>query len=292
MASSPDSPTKPWRQAVREVASRYKPAWFARMKHPYPEQFSEQLDLPPYMGTPRCYLIATTPRCGSHFLGHALHASGAFGFPLEYVNQMNLDIWQARFQTKTDIATIQALFRVRTSPSGWFGLKAHWTQWSRFEDVSFFENLGGFEKAIWIYRRDLLAQSISRSVAEQTGQWISGAKRRRDPVYDAKRIIRNGKYIRRQNEAWQAFLTERFDAPVHVVEYEDLLADQTSSFEAIGRFLDPDLGIAPIPPKKTKKQADGVSREWYERFRSEAEPAQEWIFEPQSFSTSPVTPDR
>jgi hypothetical protein len=110
----------------------HKPAWVSRLRHPYPEQFSPRLDFPPYDGTPRLYLMATMPRCGSHFLGHTLHSTGQFGFPLEYLNRMNLDIWRARLKAVDDLSALESLLRIRTSPSGWFGLKAHWNQFSAF----------------------------------------------------------------------------------------------------------------------------------------------------------------
>lgn len=277
--AKPSKMLQTWQRAARQ----YKPAWLALRRHPYPEQFSDQFNLPRFEGKPRLYLMATTPRCGSHFLGHALHAAEQFGFPLEYLNRMNLDIWRAQLKTPSDAAALDALFRIRTSPSGWFGLKAHWGQYDEFADKGVFEARGGFEKAIWIYRRDLLAQSISRATAEQTGQWISGAKRRRDPIYDANRIIRNARYIQRQNKNWQVFFADQFKLPVLTIAYEDLLADQATHFQQIGRFLDPNLAVAPTTPEKTRKQADGISHEWHSRFAAEADDVHAWILEPQHF---------
>jgi len=72
---------------LRRIAGRPAP-------HPYPEQFSPAMDRPPFYGRPRWYLIASTPRCGSHFLGHALIESGHFGVPLEYLHRGNLDHWR------------------------------------------------------------------------------------------------------------------------------------------------------------------------------------------------------
>jgi len=79
---------------------------------------------------------------------------------------------------------------------------------------------------IWIYRRDLLGQSISRCVAEQAGQWISGATRRGTSVYNYEAIVRNAKLIRNQNLKWQAFFANVPDRSLLAVVYEDLLSDQ------------------------------------------------------------------
>jgi LPS sulfotransferase NodH len=259
------------------------PSWLARLRHPYPEQFSTDLDFPTYAAMPRLYLIATTPRCGSHFLGHALHATGQFGFPLEYLNRMNLDIWRARLKAPDDGAALRALMQIRTSPSGWFGLKAHWNQFHAFDTTALFSGMPKAEKMIWIYRQNLLAQSISRCIAEKTGQWINGAKRRGDPTYDPADIVRNAKLIRNQNLSWQAFFANELDTPLLKVIYEELLADQDNQFETIGRFLDPSLASTPQTPKKTRKQGGEISKDWAKRFRADITEEHAWILEPQEF---------
>jgi trehalose 2-sulfotransferase len=283
MTGTQKSKTAGWLTRLSGNLGLPKPAWLARMRHPYPEQFSAELDFPTYTATPRLYLIATTPRCGSHFLGHALHATGQFGFPLEYLNRMNLDIWRARLKAADDGSALRALLHIRTSPSGWFGLKAHWNQFSAFDTTALFSTIPEPEKAIWIYRRNLLAQSISRCIAERTGQWISGAKRRGEPSYNPADILRNARLIRNQNLKWQAFFTSAPDIPLLKVVYEDLLADQKGQFEAIGLFLDPALGSAPQTPEKTRKQGGDLAKTWAARFKAEMTEDQAWIVEPQGF---------
>lgn len=238
------------------------------------------------------YLIATTPRCGSHFLGHTLHATGQFGFPLEYLNRMNLDIWRARLKAADDVTALKMLLRLRTSPSGWFGLKAHWNQFSAFGDKTFFEEIGGFDKMIWIYRRNLLGQSVSRCIAEQTGQWISGAPRRGNPVYDYSAIVRNAKLIRKQNLKWQAFFADTSVQQLQTVIYEDLLADQPGQLASIGRFLDSRLNIIPQTPEKTRKQSGQTSKEWADKFAAEVAEDHDWILRPQLFRAHPSPLDQ
>jgi LPS sulfotransferase NodH len=47
-------------------------------------QFGAAYDFPDFSGAFRNYLIASTPRCGSHYLGHLLRATGRLGSPLEF----------------------------------------------------------------------------------------------------------------------------------------------------------------------------------------------------------------
>ncbi len=48
----------------------------------YEQQFSLQNNFEKGVDIRKTLVIASTPRCGSHFLGHALHQTGQFGFPL------------------------------------------------------------------------------------------------------------------------------------------------------------------------------------------------------------------
>ena len=50
------------------------------------------------------------------------------GFPLEYLNPANLSAWEARLGTSGPRDTLTALWRLRTSPNGCFGLKLHYRQ--------------------------------------------------------------------------------------------------------------------------------------------------------------------
>lgn len=66
--------------------------------HLYEDQFSEQYDFPRQDKPTKILIIASTGRCGSHMLGHALHKTNKFGFPLEYANPVNLAEWKKRLE--------------------------------------------------------------------------------------------------------------------------------------------------------------------------------------------------
>lgn len=264
------------KSAAREVILRLRPL----PPHPYPEQFGAQMDLAPFEGRPRVYLIASTPRCGSHFLGHALTESGAFGVPLEYLNRSNLCHWQARFRTANEARIMARLIRLRTSPSGWFGLKAHWGQFGQQRQGPMLAALGSIERAIWIYRRDLLAQAVSFVIADQTGQWISGAARQGTPVYDGAAIAAAARHIRFGNQRWAGFFAENFGSPMWEVVYEDLLANPAGELAQVAAFLDSGADTLPAPSERTRKQGNGLNDDWAARFRAEAGEADRWILDP------------
>ncbi len=251
--------------------------------HPYPEQFEPDMDMARFAGRPHMYLIASTPRCGSHFLGHALGATGDFGVPMEYLNPGSFPFWTKRLGTKSMPDLIAALVPLRTSTNGRFGLKAHWSQFEPHADRSLFAPYGGLERAIFLYRRDLLAQAISLMRAAQTRQYISGSEKQGPQRYFYDRIIRRAAGLRAQNVAWSAYLRERFDKPFITVVYEDLVANQATEFARVARFFDGDAAVAPTASERTQRQSDGVSDDWRQRFLSEMRDQDRWILEPQQF---------
>lgn len=272
-----------WTKAARSAVGFEWPNWARFRMHPYKEQFLPASDLPVYAGQIRPYLIATTPRCGSHFLGHAISSSAYFGFPLEYMNRMNLEMWRYRFKTEDPATLFDQIFRVRSGKTGWFGVKAHWNQYATFDQHAIFGGLGGFRRAIWLYRRDLAAQAISRVVAEQTGQWISGAPQRGAKAFDYDAIVRNARLIRNQNEKWSRFFDEDFVAPTKKIVFEDIMADQEKAFYEVVDFLDSEAPVTLKAATKTTKQSNQTSKEWRQRFEREARPEHRWILESQVF---------
>lgn len=251
--------------------------------HPYPEQFEPDMDLPPFAGRPNMYLIASTPRCGSHFLGHALGKTGAYGVPMEYLNPGSFPFWKKRFGRLDMPGLIETLVPLRTSPNGRFGLKAHWNQFEPHADRSLFAPHGGIERAIFLYRRDLLAQAISLLRAAQTRQYISGSQEQGSEKYMYDRIIRRAEGLRAQNLAWQAYFRDSFDKPVLTVVYEHLVADQPAEFARIARFFDGEAATVPSASERTRRQSDTVSGDWRERFLAEMRDEHRWIVEPQQF---------
>jgi LPS sulfotransferase NodH len=266
---------------VRDTLQGALAAWGLRQPAPLPyeAQFGAEMDQPPFDGQPRCWLMATTPRCGSHFLGHALWQTGSFGVPLEYLNRRNLPRWHARFRVATVTGVFHALRRCRTSPTGWFGIKAHWSQYAPFAEHRLFGVLGGVQRVVHLVRRDRLAQAISLTLAQQTGQWISGARATGTAVFDHDAIARNAAAITAQNRAWRACLDGWTGSPVLRLAYEDMAADPAGSFARVAAFLDPAAAVQPQAAARTARQATGLAQDWAARFRAGLRDGEAWILQ-------------
>jgi LPS sulfotransferase NodH len=262
------------------------PQWLRLRLHPYPEQFSAVLDLAPFGGEPSLYLLATTPRSGSHFVGHALASSGHYGFPLEYLNRGNLDIWRHRFGVNTDEAALTQIMRLRTGPTGLFGLKAHWSQYQAFRSHPMLTGPRGIRRIVWLTRRNVLSQAISFAIANHTGQFISGAARRGTARFDYAEVMRCARSIRNQNLKWQEYLTQTPHLPLYHAEFEKILSDKGRALAAIGHFIDP-AGPGQVEPgEKTQQQSDDTAKVWAEKFRQIVRDEDRWVLSPYS----PVLP--
>lgn len=254
-----------------------------RRRRPYEEQFGIGYDMRHFDGRPRIYLIASTPRSGSHFLGHALMETTYFGVPLEYLNSRNLLAWRERFGVWPVDELFQCLFKCRTSQSGWFGMKAHWHQYEQYKEKINVLIGGEFEKILFIYRRDLLSQAISYDIAAQTNQWISQSRQQRPAVFNYERIVEKAEMILEENRSWQYWLNQKDSAKCTHVVYEDLIKDTQCYLLEKARFIDPEFPDRIEPSGMTKRQSGTLSKEWRVRVFDMLRPEHSWILEPQSW---------
>lgn len=208
--------------------------------------------------------LCTTPRCGSHFLGHKLHSLGAFGYPLEYLNPGNWEIWEKRADGRPVLDFIKSK---RTGPNGVFAVKLH------------HEHLAAFLVAepdpldytfIHLRRRDLTRQAISFARAQQTGAWISDMPETAPAHYDWGLIAAKMDHIARGNADWQSFLQSLGIQPLELY-YEDIVADMPGALAQIADYTGvrideavPDMGT--FTPERQKRQAQA---DWLTRFEAD-----------------------
>jgi len=228
------------------------------------DQFGADYDHPPFTGKPRLYLIASTPRSGSHFLGHSLLETGALGSPLEYFHPQHLRKWQAMLGTKDFLSTMSRLVSRRTSPSGWFGVKAHWQQFAPIAGNPALLRFLNIETYIEIVRRDRVAQAISYVIAQQTQAWISFHDTKAEPRYDFAAIRAAADALDQSIAAWRGFFAEQGITPL-TVEYEDLTANPAA---VVDRIL-AHCGVSRIgaePRWQPRRQASDINARWQERY--------------------------
>lgn len=238
--------------------------------HLYEDQFSENHDFPRLETPSKVLIIASTARCGSHMLGHALHQTNRFGFPLEYANPANLAEWKKRFGIVDFQEVMTEIQRRRTSPNGVFGIKIHYPHISQFGGfhnlVRFFPNA----YYVLLSRKDVLRQAVSLSIASQTGVWISGQKPvNSNPKYMFKHIDNCLRQTILHNSSWRYTLAASGCNYIEM-DFDHVRHNLVQSIKYIASFLDIDIDSDQIPKEQiTKKQSEDKNNEWAIRFISE-----------------------
>lgn len=226
-------------------------------------QFSEDLDFPTRTEPTTKYVICSTPRCGSHFLGHLMYSRGIFGYPLEYVNSTNLTIWEQRASVSNSESVIGYIMSRRTSANGCFGIKAHYTQLGRLIRTVGRQELINDYKFILLRRRHVLSQAVSFAFSRQTGSWISGMPEQQSASYDESLIDESLHSICGDNASWERFLSRLALPTLHVL-YEDVRADPERELRNIAKFLDVsyDEGAGQKQPLMPRPESSPEKRDW------------------------------
>ncbi len=230
-------------------------------------QFDAANDFPTVPVTKKVALC-TTPRCGSHFLGHQMHALGVFGYPLEYLNPGNWHVWENRAGTDDTLDYIKS---VRTGPNGVFSVKLHHEHLLAFLKQ---EPAPLDYKFIHLCRRDLTKQAISFARAQQTGAWISDMPETAPAEYDWALIAEKVDAISRGNADWQSFLRSVGIKPLQLF-YEDIVADMSGTITQIASYLEIDINdvTAEEPAFTPKRQKKKAQDDWLTRFESDSRAA-------------------
>ncbi|SEK88070.1 LPS sulfotransferase NodH [Roseovarius azorensis] len=231
-------------------------------------QFEVANDFPP---TPVIHRVAicTTPRCGSHFLGHQMRALNCFGYPLEYLNPGNWPIWEARARSSGAADTFHFIKSVRTGPNGVFSIKLHHEHLEAFVEREFDPLSYRF---IHLRRRDLVRQAVSFARAQQTGAWISDMPERAKARYDRKLIAAKLDAIAEWNAGWTSFLVSLGVQPLELF-YEDVVADREGAMRRIATYLGIELPevstCEDVFQPKAQRASDDPTEVWVARFTAE-----------------------
>lgn len=240
----------------------------------YERQFSDDLDIADAPSPSATLLIASSPRCGSHMLGHSLAETGRLGVPFEYANPVNLAGWaeqglgDGRTGPARNVAILKALMDRRTTPGGVFGLKMHYTHLAALGGARETLSLLPAPRIVRIVRRDLVRQAFSYARAMQTGIWIDGQTGTGAATrYDRAQIDRCLADLAWQHAGWEAVMAEA-GLPVLRVDFETLRADLPGEIRRILRFMDvdpDDVAVPDVPPTRSQGGAQGAD-DWMARY--------------------------
>lgn len=233
------------------------------------------------------YLICATPRCGGYLLSEALENTGLAGIPGEYF--WDDKGWAKKWGASDYSDFLTKVIEKSTTLNGVFGTKLMWGYFDRFigkvrqtpqflnrqlssQDVltELYPNLN----YIWIMRRDKVRQAVSFWKGLQTVVWwkrtgVPEPELKTEPEYNFEAIDYLLQEILFHEAAWQAYFT-RYNITPFTVIYEDFV----SSYEKTALRIVDWLNI-PYPenlvfgPRRLQKQADSVSENWVQKYKSE-----------------------
>lgn len=237
----------------------------------YHKQFSEDFDIPDAPEARKTLIIASTPRSGSHMLGHSLAEASVFGVPFEYANLGNLGEWQRRFGIDDPHEALREIMRRRTGTNGLFAIKLHHTHLKLFGGYEQMMDFFPDPKIVKIVRRNILGQAISLCKARQTRVWIDGqvgsgqkAEYNDAMIEDCLRTVVLG------NAAWTYDLA-RTGTPTHEVVFEDTLRDLPGTLRRIADYLGVEIDSERLPETPpTRQQSRSAGNDWAERFLAQS----------------------
>ncbi|WP_052750190.1 Stf0 family sulfotransferase [Arsukibacterium sp. MJ3] len=211
-------------------------------------------------------------------LGHALHNTGSFGFPLEYANPANLAEWKKRLHIDNLKDVIKEIEKRRPSPNGVFAIKIHYSHIYIFGGFSKLTELFPNAYFLLLSREYVLKQAVSLSIASQTGVWISGQKSvNENPVYSFKHIYSCLRETILDNSSWRYSLAASKSNYLEF-NFDDVRNNIVQSIEKIANFTGVDINTSDIPSLPvTKKQSNSINKEWLVRYVSDFNKSAELI---------------
>lgn len=229
-------------------------------------EFESAYDLPPFPGTPRTYLVATTQRTGSHYLAYLLACDGSLGVPFEYLNghRVFLELerrgWEQR--EESELRLLEDVVQRRTGSSGWFGVKSHWHTWEAIQAKPAIRSRVVPERVLYLSRDDLTAQAVSLAMAEITGEWVNvGRQTTSRAPFDRAHVDDARRRIEAERAAWEDFLG-RWPGGVLRLRYEDLIASPDDVIDEVFDFF----GVARAPKQRSltplRPTPDALLHEW------------------------------
>lgn len=233
----------------------------------YQNQFSSDHDLHNVGQPSKVLIIASTARSGSHMLGHALHTTGCFGFPLEYTNPANFKEWQRLLKKETLQDVLNELQTRRTSENGVFSIKIHYSHLKMYGGFKGLKALFPDAYYVLLSRKDVLKQAVSLSIAAQTGVWISGQKAKfTNPKYDYLAIKNFLKNTIIEQASWRYTLAASGSNFLEM-NFDTIKSDIPGAVSQVASFMD--VGVTPekMPSKPvTQQQSSELNNLWLSQF--------------------------
>lgn len=213
-------------------------------------------------------ILCFTNRSGSNLLAEYLRITRNFAGLRE---QLNHDIVK-KAADKTGVATfpdyVTDLARDSIDDAKSFGFKASWNQLLMLLHWNIPAMFSGLN-VIHIERKDIVAQAVSYSIANQTKQWKSTIKKEAaQPEYDFSDILKRLDNAGFGNKMIRQICSVYELKHISVI-YEDLVADPVMTLARLHKETGLPLQQFNIGARALEKQAGHINQEFSTRFKQE-----------------------
>ena len=234
-------------------------------------ELSRERDFPGASPVRNRYAILSSPRSGSTLLSRMLFKTGMAGDPLEYLNPYLLKLERTRtgMNNLTYADFVKDMERRRTSENGMFGMQIHYSHFiSAFPGnkltVPMANFIRGFDKLIWVRRRDRMRQAVSFAIAQKTGAW-SSEERKVVNIRNAAEVhpidcLKALNIVCRNDYDWET-LIDTLKLDVHVVWFEDLTQNYHEQSANVVRYLGLDSVVTSIPAPPIQRQSSDLNEQ-------------------------------
>ena len=211
-------------------------------------------------------IVVAETRSGSNFLCALMANTGKLGNPQEYFSPHiiyeNAETISERYQVALNKGmTDNGVIAIKL-----FAHQLDWINKDNYKLSDLFPN----RHWIWLRRKDLLGQAISRTIALQTESWHSNTTSASMPVYSAITIMRALKYISIAETRWNLFFIRNNLSPL-VLWYEDLVIKPEDMIMQISSYTGVDISPDNINMDvHTSIQRTDLNAEWRNRFLAES----------------------
>jgi len=126
------------------------------------------------MQIPKCYIIASVQRSGTHFVCTLLRSTGVAGLPAERFLAKTGETWEGGWNSPSRMQYIQRVLQDNTTANGVFGIVVMWSYFDRMlqmlrdipkynapDRADLLASVFHRPKYVWLRRRNLVEQAVS-----------------------------------------------------------------------------------------------------------------------------------
>lgn len=216
----------------------------------------------------RGYVICTSPRAGSNYLGQLLESTEQLGRPREYFNGPARRVLDDPTFPDAPAEQVQRILTQGATPNGVYALKAFADQWSTAARAIDLHHALPQLRFVHLKREGVLGQAISWARAVQTQQYRSTQNVAAEPSYSGALIMDRILALAAIEHYWMVYFA-RSDVPVLRLTYAEVAEAPSEVVRRVAGWMDIDGARLNAARIDLVIQRDELSEVWRRQFLAE-----------------------